>query len=323
LQRTKEELRMLLLQYSIEILKPANFHDQLAPAVMGYADLLSAYLVMNEEQGRKHIKTAQGNAIGTFWAANCVREIFRTQRFSRGLYTAVSDALIRNKKTVHVLYAGTGPFATLALPVMMMFKPEEVQFTFLEINPDSIDILKSVIDSLDLHAYIKDIHQCDAAVWDVSSSGVDIVISETMYKALSAEPQVAIMLNLASQLPRETVFLPEEIKVSICKWNQRDKEPEKLKELMNFNKALMYAIINKSSGRNWVFDDQQMQVSLSENEQLYFMTEIRVNEGNILNLNDSSLNLLAKVKLSGKKGIISLNCVYSLQETTGFKIGEN
>ena len=37
---TKEALRMLLLQYSIEILRPENFHDQLAPAVMGYADLL-------------------------------------------------------------------------------------------------------------------------------------------------------------------------------------------------------------------------------------------------------------------------------------------
>jgi hypothetical protein len=319
---TKEELRMLLLQYSIEILKPENFHDQLAPAVMGYADLLSEYYVIDEEGGRQHIKTAHGNAIGSFWAARCVREIFRTQRFSRGLYTAVSDALIRHKKPVHVLYAGTGPFATLALPVMMMFKPEDVQFTFLEINPGSIDILKQVIDSLDLHAYVKDIHQCDASVWDVPSTGIDIVISETMYKALSAEPQVAIMLNLASQLPRETVFLPEEIKVSLCKWNQKDKEPEKLAEVIRFDKALMYSIIKSSSDRNWVFTDQQIEVSLSGNEQLYFMTEIRVNEGNILNLNDSSLNLLEKVNVSPKEGIINLHCIYSLQEKTGFRIRE-
>lgn len=319
----KEQLRMLLRQYSREILRPENFHDQLAPAVMGYADLLSEHFVIDEERGREHIKTAHGNAIGSFWAARCTREIFRTQRFSRGLYAAVSDALTRNKKTVHVLYAGTGPFATLALPVMMMLKPEDVQFTFLEINSESIDILKQVIDLLDLHAYVKNIHQCDASVWDVASTGVDIVISETMYKALMTEPQVAIMLNLASQLPQETVFLPEEIKVSLCKWNKRDKEPEKLAELMSFNKALMYSIIKSSSGRNWLFTDQQIQVNLSEKEQLYFMTEIRVNEGNILNLNDSSLNLLEKVKIPGKQGMISLNCKYSLQETIGFKISEN
>lgn len=319
---TNEALKMLLLQYSKEILRPENFHNQLAPAVMGYADLLSEYFVKEEEGGREDIKTAHGNAIGSFWAARCTREIFRTQRFSRGLYAAVSDALKQHKKPVHVLYAGTGPFATLALPVMMMFKPEDVQFTFLEINADSIDILKRVIDSLDLRAYVKHIYKCDASVWDVASTEVDIVISETMNKALKTEPQVAIMLNLASQLPKETVFLPEEIKVSLCKWNKKDKEPERLAEVFNFNKALMYSIIKSSSGRNWGFVDQQIQVSLSENEQLYFMTEIRVNEGNILNLNDSSLNLVEKVKIPIRQGMIDLNCKYSLQETPGFQISE-
>jgi hypothetical protein len=144
-----------------------------------------------------------------------------------------------------------------------------------------------------------------------------------MNKALKVEPQVAIMLNLASQLPKETVFLPEEIKVSLCKWNKRDKEPEKVAEVINFDKALMYSIIKSSSDRNWVFTDQQIQVSLSENEQLYFMTEVRVNEGNVLNLNDSSLNLLEKVSISKKQGMISLNCKYSLEAKTGFRISEN
>jgi predicted RNA methylase len=316
----KEELRKLLLQYSIEILKPENFHDQLAPAIMGYADLLSEYFVTDDRGGREHIKTDYGDAIGPFWAARCVREIFRTQRFSRGLFAVVSAALIQHKKTVHVLYAGTGPFATLALPVMMMFKPEDVQFTFLEINSESIDILKQVIDSLDLHGYVKNIHECDASVWEVSSKEIDIVISETMNSGLIKEPQVAIMLNLASQLPQETVFLPEEIKVSLCKWSNRNEGPEKLAELISFDKAMMYSIISNSSDRNWIFTDQQIQVSLSENEQLYFMTEIRVNEGNILNLNDSSLNLLRKVKITGKQGMMSLNCKYNLQGTPGFKI---
>ena len=321
---TKAELSARLLEYSIAILRPEDFHDQLAPAVMGYADLLSEYFVTDERDGREHIKTAHGNAIGPFWAARCVREIFRTQRFSRGLRTAVSDALKQNRnRPVQVLYAGTGPFATLALPVMMMFKPEEVQFTFLEINPESIGILKHVIDSFGLHAYVKEIYQCDAAVWEVPSAGIDIVISETMYKSLSAEPQVAIMLNLASQLPKDTVFLPEEIKVSLCKWNQKDKEPQKLAELIAFDKALMYAIIERSSDRNWVFADQQIGVSLSEKEQLYFMTEIRVNEGNILNLNDSSLNLLERIKIPAKPGTISLHCKYNLQGRPGFKISEN
>lgn len=319
---TNEELKLRLLQYGKEIFRPADFHDQLAPAVMGYSDLLSTHFVIDKERGQKHIKTPNGNAIGSIWAAQCGREVFRTQRFSRGLSAAISAALNKGKKPVHVLYAGTGPFATLALPAMLVFKPEEVQFTFLEINGESIGILNQVIETLDLHAYVKDIHQCDASVWELPSRDVDIVISETMYKGLSAEPQVAIMLNLASQLPRETVFLPEEIKVSLCKWNQRDEAPQLLTELISFDKECMYAIIKNSSDGHWEFDHLQIQVNLSEDEQLYLTTDIRVNEGNTLHLNDSSLNLPAKVKTSQKQGIINLSCQYSLEDPTGFRINE-
>lgn len=318
----KTELKERLSRYSIDILNPENFHDKLAPAVMGYADLLFEEFDVNSSSGREHIKTLNGNAIGTFWAAKCVREIFRTQRFSKALYTSVLEASGANKRPIHVLYAGTGPFAALALPVMMMLKPEEVQFTFLEINPESIEVLKQVIDLFDLKAYVKDIHQCDASLWEVSSSEIDIVISETMCRALVAEPQVAIMLNLASQLPKDVVFLPEEIKVALCKLGKGSGEPERIADLINFNKESMYSIIADSSMRNWHFKGQDIKTNLSEGEQLCLMTEIRVSEGNVLNLDDSSLNMLEKIKLNNKEGAINLNIKYALDIRPGFKVIE-
>lgn len=318
----KTELKERLSQYSIDILHPEDFHDKLAPAVMGYAELLFDEFDVSASTGRDHIQTINGNAIGTFWAAKCVREIFRTQRFSRALYSSVLEAKGQNKRPIHVLYAGTGPFATLALPVMMMLKPEDVQFTFLEINPESIEVLEQVIDLFDLQAYVKNIHQCDASLWDVPSSGIDIVISETMCRALIAEPQVAIMLNLASQLPRDVVFLPEEIKVSLCKLSRGSRDPERIAELINFDKASMYSIIEHSPMRNWNFNDQDIETNLSEGDQLYFMTEIRVNDGNILNLDDSSLNLLEKLKVNKKQGVISLNVKYALDKRPGFRVIE-
>ncbi|MBW8685267.1 SAM-dependent methyltransferase [Chitinophaga rhizophila] len=317
---TKEALRQHLQQYSTDILAPEDFHDRLAPAVMGYADLLSGHFAMDEADARTHIKTAHGNAIGTFWAARCMREVFRTQRFSRGLHQAVSAIKKRTNRTVHVLYAGTGPFAALALPVIMACKPEEVQFTFLEINAQSIDLLKQVIDVLDVHAYVRDIYQCDAATWEVPSTTIDIVISETMDKALKAEPQVAIMLNLASQLPEETIFLPEEIMVSLARWDRSKKAPTPVAELMRFNKSMMRQIIDRSSHKDWVFEDQQVTVDLSADEQLYFTTEVHVNAGNSLLLNDSSLNLPERVRIPLIAGIMHLNCRYSVKGTTGFKI---
>jgi predicted RNA methylase len=318
----KTELKERLFQYSTDILNPENFHDKLAPAVMGYADLLFEEFDLDNSGGREHIQTLNGNAIGTFWAAKCIREIFRTQRFSRALYSSVLEAIDQSGKQIHVLYAGTGPFAALALPIMMMLKPEDVQFTFLEINHESIEILEQVIDLFDLRAYVKNIHQCDASLWDVPSSGIDIVISETMSRALIAEPQVAIILNLASQLPKEVVFLPEEIKVSLCKLSRGSKEPEKIAELINFNKSSMYSIIENSSMRNWNFIDQNIQTNVSEGDHLYFMTEIRINEGNDLNLNDSSLNLLEKLKVNKKQGLINLNFKYALDKRPGFRVIE-
>jgi len=182
----KTELKERLSQYSIDILNPENFHDKLAPAVMGYADLLFEEFDLDGSVGREHIQT----------------------------------------------------------------------------------------------------------------------------------------LNLASQLPKEVVFLPEEIKVSLCKLNRGSGEPERIAELINFNKASMYSIIGNSSMRNWNFNDQNIQTNVSEDDHLYFMTEIRINDGNILNLNDSSLNLLEKLKVNKKQGEINLNIKYTLDKRPGFRVIE-
>jgi predicted RNA methylase len=315
-------LKERLLQYSKDILLPGDFHDKLAPAVMGYADMLLDHFGLDGATGRAHVQTQYGNAIGAFWAGRCVREVLRTQRFVRALYAEVSGAMKVHKRPVHVLYAGTGPFAALALPVMMMLKPEEVQFTFLEINRESIEILNQVLDLFNLRSYVKSIEECDASLWEISASKIDIVISETMNKALFDEPQVAIMLNLASQLPKGVIFLPEEIKVSLCKVRNDPQQPETIAELINFNAEMMYAIIDKSEDKNWQFKDQQVELQLSAGEKLHYLTEIKVNERNVLNLNDSSLNLLWRLKTEKKGGVFNLNFKYHLAKKPHFVVTE-
>lgn len=318
----KIALKKQLSAYSKDILLPENFHDKLAPAIMAYADLLFDNFTIENNEARTHVNTPYGNAIGTFWAARCVREIFRTQRFSRGLYSSILKKIAESKKPVHVLYAGTGPFATLALPVMMMLKPEDVQFTFLEINQESIDKLKQVIEFFDLAAYVKSIEQCDAASWEINNKAIDIVISETMNRALITEPQVAIMLNLASQLSKDVIFLPEEIKVSLCKLNRKEGTPESIKELINFNRSFMQTIVQNSANKDWVFPQQNVQITISEEEQLYYLTEIKINEKNTLDFNESSLNLLEKIKTQKKHGALNLNFKYSVVKKPGFRVQE-
>ena len=68
---------------------------------------------MENDRNREDIHLANGKALGTSWAARCVDDIIRTKKFVAGVYQAVQKLLNEYpEKTVHILYAGTGPFAT-------------------------------------------------------------------------------------------------------------------------------------------------------------------------------------------------------------------
>jgi hypothetical protein len=169
-------------------------------------------------QNDKHstaILLASGKAIGPAWAAMCVKDTYRTIKFLRGLMLAIQQMQQkRGRKPVHVLYAGTGPFATLALPLTTIFRPEEVQFTFLEINPESVLSLQKVINIFEAEAYVRSVVQGDAATYQSAPDQlVDIVVVEAMLPALQDEPQVAITMNLAPQLAVDGIFIPQCIRV--------------------------------------------------------------------------------------------------------------
>jgi len=292
-----------LLSYSNAILKEGDFHDELAPAVMGYADLLFSITNIdgNLAAHRSHIDTANGNAIGTFWAARCVMEIFRTQRFVKSLAAAIKD--IKNTKpqeAVHILYAGTGPFAALALPIMATHLPADVQFTLLEINPESYSMLKVVLEKFNFNAFVSKTELNDATIWKLENQHFDIVLSETMDRALIKEPQVSIMLNIASQLKNETpIFIPEEIVVSVSARRQNETDKKHLINLISFNKHYMFNLIRKSEKGQWDFEE--IGLSFNADDKLYFETEITVYKDYKLIGNDCSLNFSAPIKLDQPK----------------------
>ncbi|WP_293303716.1 hypothetical protein [Pedobacter sp. UBA5917] len=315
------QLREELRRISEEILKPGDFHDTLAPAITDYAALLSKIVKIDSdnEQHRKHVQSEMGQAIGTFWAAQCVKEVIRTQRFVRSLYLAIKEKLNQKAGPVHVVYAGTGPFAALALPVMMHFSPSEVQFTLLEINLQTFDLLQEVLDAFDLRAYIKKCEIADATLYQVEDTAIDIVLSETMSRALIKEPQVAIMLNFAKQLPPDVIFLPEEINVGLSTQQKSGTKPKLIKSLMEFNTSLRQKLVNETVGTNWQFDEVTVENDIEEDEQIYFSTEIKVYKDNFLDFNDCSLNLLERVK-TGKLSPKNLKFRYTLKEMPGFMI---
>ncbi|QNN40291.1 SAM-dependent methyltransferase [Pedobacter roseus] len=315
------QLREELRRISDEILKPGDFHDKLAPAITDYVTLLSKIVKIDndDELNRRHIQSEMGQAIGTFWAAQCVKEILRTQRFVRSLYAAIKEKLTQKAGPVQVMYAGTGPFAALALPVMMHFSPAEVQFTMLEINQQTYDILQQVLEAFNLRDYIAKCEIADATIYQLENTNIDIVLSETMSRALIKEPQVAIMLNFAKQLPSDTIFIPEEISVGLSTQQKSGAEPKLIKPLIEFNTALRQKLVDNTVGFNWQFDEVIVESDVEKDEQLYLSTEIKVYKDNFLGFNDCSLNILERIK-TDKLDPKKIKFRYVLKETPGFMV---
>jgi len=168
----------------------------------------------DDEQNRSNRKYFDnGYAIGLTWAAMCIKDIMRTKKFVDGLYQAVCDVQKNiGSKPIHILYAGTGPFATLVLPLTARFTSQELQFTLIEVNEDSYNCVNKLFHTLNLQEYIHHSEQVDATKWQLSVDlEIDIFLSETMQRALKCEQQVAICMNIVPQLSPKVLMIPENI----------------------------------------------------------------------------------------------------------------
>lgn len=154
-----------------------------------------------------------GKFVSQITAAHCLKDIARSGRFIRGLYFAIKDQL-KLKDSVHILYAGCGPYATLFTPLTYFFDSNQVRSTMLEIGKVPMENAQKVYEQLELTDYVKAWVNADGTDPEIQfEESFDIIVSETMQAALKKECQVPLTRNLVRFLKEDGTFVPQNIKV--------------------------------------------------------------------------------------------------------------
>lgn len=158
---------------------------------------------------------ASGKAISPLGAARCVREYRRTAVFLQAMAAVIDDVRARFPgETIHVVEAGCGPLAPLALPFALRYSPEDVVFTLLDVHPVALEGARRVVQALGLAASIRGYVATDATTIRFSAADrPHLIACEVLLRALTREPQVAVTMNLAPQLRPGGVFVPQRIDV--------------------------------------------------------------------------------------------------------------
>lgn len=168
------------------------------------------------EDGWQHdMQTSSGMAISVNEAARCLLDYRRTGQFFRGLHTAICEAKqLFPGETIHVLYAGCGPYAPFLTLVAPQFSPGEVVFSLIEINGKSLDIAQHLVKEFGLQEYLLETYLADATLFKVpNAKDYHILFTETMDTALEREPMVPILLNLLPQLRSDVLMVPRNVTV--------------------------------------------------------------------------------------------------------------
>lgn len=163
------------------------------------------------------IPAETGVALSLNQAAACFLDFRRTTKFLRGFVQALKDKQKEHpNETIQVFYAGCGPFAPFVTMVAPLFTPEEVQFSLLEINKNSLKIAKKLVSQLELNDYVNNFYEEDAIKFQIPNADkYHILFSETLDALLNRECYVPILWNMLPQMREDVTVVPENVVVKL------------------------------------------------------------------------------------------------------------
>lgn len=156
-----------------------------------------------------------GSAISPYLAAQCIVDAVRTSTYMRAAADAVRCVRERIPagERVRILYAGTGPFAPHIIPLAMLYSPNDIAVTAVDIHHVSINVLKEVARVLDITDFFADFICADLTTYRHGGPPPHVILTETMSPCLLFEPQAAITRQLLPQLHADGVFVPARVSI--------------------------------------------------------------------------------------------------------------
>jgi len=219
----------------IGILKPIL--DQVGKAL---SQISGVDLDTSENIASGETYTKAGLAVSPVIAAKCLQDIARTCCFIQGIDQAIKDKIAEENGVVQILYAGTGPYGLLLLPLLLNYKNAPLSITLMDIHQTSITAVKKVVKEFALEHIVSSIELADATQWQ-PKNGVefDVIISETMKNALKKEPQLFIFAHLQQFLKQDGLLIPETITLSAWLTDTGKEMRQRMGEQLNFEPMLI------------------------------------------------------------------------------------
>ncbi len=295
--------RARLASQMLQILDERHMHRAMDTegAIPGLSLLVQRAVGLDESSRLelKDTKTDFGRAVSPFEASGLLHASHgwtRTRRLIIGFWDAIQRAMKDGKKyPLQVLYVGTGPYATLTLPVAARFPKERLQVHAVDIHQDSLDMLDRVLRHFDLDDSFPTRICADATRIDWSKQlpvKPDIVITECMDRALLREPQVRIVENLNEHYGDDFSLVPNLVMVGarLC--------GEDFRVMKNF--PFFYLDRSGVKTRGATYDKHKNIISKTftwedlpqdpgEEVRLSLQTAVSIGEGNMLSGSETSI----------------------------------
>lgn len=243
------------------------------------------------------ITTSKGKALGLNHAAQCLLDYKRTVKFLKAMVMAIKKKQQDHpNETIHIFYAGCGPYAPFVTLIAPLFSPEEIQFSLLEINDKSLKYAKILIQKLELTNYVTNYYTADAVTFKIPEpEKFHILFSETLDALLYRECYVPILFNLLPQLSEDIAVIPENvlIKMSLSVNSITDSKhiTEEIDTIINVREVIS---LNKSDIISTQLPDKKVAVKSLNIEQYNYLlldTLVHIYDNIWLTRNESSLTI--------------------------------